>query len=459
MMDNKLGEYIQSKYGKRENWFINEVKAFKNQEKVREVEGIRSYLDGNHNILKREPYEYNGKLFHPKKIVMQYAKTLLDFQKQYLLHNPITLTGDEDVVKKLNQVNKKGRYERFNRKVLDKILKYGDVYEYVYKTSKTIKSKLIDADEGFPIYNENNEMLAFIEAYAHDGIEYYNVFTEKTVEKYKYENGKVVGLSRQNNLSGLPIHYHSESEYSDTQGRSELQDWISILDSMEDLLSKYQDSVYKFIDPIFVTQGQILKDEMLPTDIVGKGVNLDDGADARFVGNNLDHQSFESVYKKLMQSLLDISSTPAVSLNKTDVSNLSEVSIKLLFSLANTKASINEQFVEEGIEQRNEKIRELLRYDNVTFDDDAWDTLNMEFTYNTPSNHTEIIENITDLREIGALSMESLLEKSPYTTDIQVELDRLNGETKVSNQNEISTNLENEVDLEKQNENEKVDSI
>lgn len=425
---DKLQNYIATKHKNSNKWFIDEVKSFHNQDKIREVEGIRDYLDGNHKIMKSESYEYNGKVFHPKKIVLQYAKTLLDFQRTYLLHNPITLTGNEDVVKAFNTVSKKGKYERLNKQILDRVLKYGDCYEYVYKEGRAIKSKLIGASEGFPIYDHENVMVGFVEAYAHDGIEYYNVFTDKVVEKYKYENGRVVGLSRHANLSGLPIAYTSDNEMSDTEGRSELQDWIHILDGMEDLVSKYQDSVYKFMDPIPVATGQQLKGEGLPTNIVGGGINLDDGADFKFEGNKLDYQSFNAVYKTLMQSLLDVSSTPAVSLNKTDVSNLSEVSIKLLFSLANTKASINEQFMEDGIEERHDKIRILLGYDDVVFSDGDYDTLGVQFTYNTPSNNTEVIANIKDLREIGALSLESLLEKSPYTTDIQTELERLNKE-------------------------------
>lgn len=105
---DKLDEYVASKHKNRPTWFRDEVKAFSNQEKIREVGNIKEYLNGNHSILKRKAYEYNGKLYEPKKIVLQYAKTLLDFQKSYLLHNPITLTGNEDVVKTLNTTSRKG---------------------------------------------------------------------------------------------------------------------------------------------------------------------------------------------------------------------------------------------------------------------------------------------------------------------------------------------------------------
>ncbi|EIT84644.1 hypothetical protein A374_15000, partial [Fictibacillus macauensis ZFHKF-1] len=89
---------------------------------------------------------------------------------------------------------------------------------------------------------------------------------------------------------------------------------------MEDLISKYTDGFYKFMNPIPVAIGQQLKGEGLPTQVIGGGITLDDGSDFKLVSNGLDYKSFETIYKTLLQSLLDVSSTPAVSLNKTDIS-------------------------------------------------------------------------------------------------------------------------------------------
>jgi len=230
-------------------------------------------------------------------------------------------------------------------------------------------------------------------------------------------------------LSGLPIIYHNDNEMDETQGKSELDDWISILDGLEDLLSKYMDATYKFIDPLFIVSGQTLKGQNIDSSVVGKGINLDDGADAKFVNSQLDYKSFETIYKTLLQSLLDVSSTPAVSMNKTDISNLSEVSIKLLFQLSTIKAGMNEQFMREGLEQKFNKIRRLLEgYRNISFTDDEFDSLDLVFTYATPSNDKEIIDNMKTLREMGAISLEGILEDSPFTTDVQFELNRIMNE-------------------------------
>lgn len=145
------------------------------------------------------------------------------------------------------------------------------------------------------------------------------------------------------------------------------------------------------------------------------------------VGNNLDYQSFESIYRTLKQALLDVSSTPAVSLNNQDVSNLSEVSIKLLFSLADIKAGMNEKYIREGMEERFEKIRQILEIAGTEFDEDTFDSLGVVFQYARPQNETDIISNLKTLTDMGAISVESVLDKSPYTTDVQQEMERLSG--------------------------------
>lgn len=440
-LQSKLNQYVKDYHKNDSKWFMDEVNMFKQQARVNKIMGLKEYLNGSHLITQRPNEMYNGKELEAKRIVLQYAKTLLNFSTSYLLQHPLTLTGNEKVVSEFQKVNKKGKYDRFNLSVLDKVNKYGMVAEYVYLDQRVIKSKLIDPSCSFPIYDHENTLIAFIEAYVQDAVSYYTVFTDEVVYKYNNLNGKLKLVGQYANLSGLPIVYHNQNEMSDTEGRSELEDWMSILDAMEDLISKYTDAFYKFMNPIPVAIGQQLKGSGLPTRVVGGGLTLDDGSDFKLVSNGLDYQSFETIYNTLLQSLLDVSQTPAVSMNKTDISNLSEVSIKLLFSLANIKAGFNEQYMREGLEQRFDKIRRLLTYNGVSFTDDEYDTLDMVFRYAMPSNDKEIIENLKALRELHGLSLESLLGHSPYTSDVQVELERLREEG--NSVQDIPNNAEN----------------
>ena len=423
-----LKDYIKVKYNGNSNWFVEEFNSFENIERVQDTQEIRNYLSGQHAILNRPNYKYNGEVIEPRRIVIQMAKTILNFKTQYLLKNPVQLIGDNSMIKKFLKVNKLSRFDDKNETILNHMLKYGEVAEYLFINNKgRIESKLIDADNGIPVYNRYGDLIAFIERYLFDGITYWTVYSETVVEEWSNVGGQVTREGSHINISGLPIIYRVQDEQGTKQGYRELNDYVGILNNLEDIISKYTDSFYKFINPVPIIAGQQLKTS-LPSEIVGGGINLDDGSTFSFESGQLDSKSFESLYKTLQQTLLDVSSTPAVSMNKTDISNLSEVSIKLLFSLADTAAGTYENFLLEGFYVRWEKIIKLLSMRGVKVNDDQLSTLDFKFNYNTPANHKEIIENMKVQYEMGAISTETILEQSPYVVDVGEELFRLDGQ-------------------------------
>ena len=109
--------------------------------------------------------------------------------------------------------------------------------------------------DSYPVYNERGEYLAFIEHYTSNGIGYYTIYTPYTVEEYSNRGGDMHRTGAYRNLTGLPIRYLLPSETDDLKGRSDLEDWINIVDDMEDLISKYADSFYKFLNPLPVMTG------------------------------------------------------------------------------------------------------------------------------------------------------------------------------------------------------------
>lgn len=425
-----LQQYINAKYKGNENWFVEEVSNIPNQQRIQRVIANKDYLEGKHDILKRPNFVYNGEVVESRRIVLQTAKTLLQFQVEYLLKNNIQITGNERMADTFSLINKMGKYDFLNKEILEKILKFGQCAEYVYLKNGKIYSKILDPSEFTAIYNRHNDLIGVVEHYTFDGISYYVVYDEEVVKEYDDEGGRLKLSAQYANLSGLPIVYNSTDEYGSTEGVSSLEDWKGILDNMEDLLSKTMDATYKAISGIPVTTGQQLKGQ-LPTDIVGGGINLDDGASFKFEANQTDIKSFEKLYATLNQSLLDISMTPAISMNMTEISNLSEVSIKLLFSLADVRASLNEGYLKRGLYERYEKVRTLLAYRGVKMTDEQFYSLDFVFTYDQPSNETELLSNLKTQRELGAISLETLLERSPYVSDTMQEHARLKAEGSV----------------------------
>ncbi|WP_411347480.1 phage portal protein [Paenibacillus sp. WLX2291] len=412
-------------FGYGQHWFEEYCGDINQQMRIHNILDTKEYLAGLHAINNRVDEMFNGKRFVPRKIVLQYAKRLIEFGTAYLVGNKVTITGDEEVVNAIKKVYKNG-YEKMDFDIVHSVNKFGNAYEYNYIKDGKITSKLFDPADSYPVYNVDGEYIAFIEHYILSNISFYNVYYPERVEKYSNAGGQVYLKGTYTNLSGLPILYKNDNPIDVNYGRSDLDDYKTILDSMEDLISKSVDAFYKYITGIPVLKGQQLKgDQGLPTEVVGGGLVLDSDADFKFENNEFNHDAFESLYKHLMTSLLDISNTPGVVMGKVDISNLSETSIKLLFSLSNLKAMMSEKYIKLSMMQRLDQIRKLLELQGIMFSDEQFDTIDIVFAYAMPQSEKDIIDNLSKLRDMGAISIESILGQSPYTTDVGGELEKL----------------------------------
>lgn len=426
-----LQQYIKLNYNSNELWFIEEVQQFHHQKRILDVIKRKKYLNGKHAIMDRVVENYNGKPYQPNKILLQYGKLILNLEQTYLLGNRLTITGSEDVAKEMKRVYKKGQYDDTDFKLLGNVIKFGDAYEYVYldSKSKAIKSKVIENENSYAVHDDEGKLVSFIEYYiaGEEANEYYIVFTESEVEKWStIGTGKLHRISKNKNVGGLPIHYHNVNEINPLFGKSDLDDFIGIVDQLEDILSKFSDSFYKHHNPLTVVSGQELTGGGLNKHIVGNAIHLDDDSTIELKSVDLNEKAFSEIYNTLKQELLNISSTPAVSMNNTDISNLSETSLKILFTLADNKGKMNEKYLRNGLETRFEKVFELLNRKGIEFTEDDRDSLDIKFNYSKPQNETEIIDNLATLKGIGAISNETAIEINPYISNTNQELERLN---------------------------------
>jgi len=202
-----LKEYIKKYYDGSPAWFQDEVTNQWHFERVQNILDLKEYLSGKHAILNRPNEQYNGKPYRTRKIVLQLAKTLLNFETSFLLKNPVTLTSeDKATLEAFKEVYSKARYNSIDFKILDKVVKYGETYEYVFISENgNITSRIIPAEDSYPVFDETGKMIAFIEFYIVDGISYYILYTENEVIKYTDDSGELHIIGKYKNVSGLPI--------------------------------------------------------------------------------------------------------------------------------------------------------------------------------------------------------------------------------------------------------------
>ena len=130
----------------------------------------------------------------------------------------------------------------------------------------------------------------------------------------------------------------------------------------------------------------------------------------------------------LTQQLYAVASVPASVIGQGNIANVSEISLKLLFSQTDNKAKQMIQVLKEGMYKRFEYIRKLLVLQKVTFSDDIFDSLDVTFTVNRPVDTNNMMNELKTQRDMGAISIQTVIDKSPYTTNTALELQRIKDE-------------------------------
>lgn len=423
-----LEQYKQT-FNMPELWFKEEVNKPYHITRISNVIANKNYLKGNHRVKEREDAVYKGRELITRKTIINYAKTVLDFHDTYMLGKPITLTGNEETVKTFNDIYKLGQYSNVDYQILDRVLKFGDAYEVVFIENGVIKSKVLDSADCYPVYTDLGEYIAFIESWTDtlSSVTYWNVYYPTYVERWSNEGGEEHMYDSNINVCGLPVHYHNYSDDDYLFGDALLTDIKPLLDELEDIYSKLGDAIYvNTLNPLPVSTGTRL-DAGIPADATGYVLNLEGGGDFKIVSTTMDYNNIKFYIQSLKTMINEVACIPAV-LSNTEVSNISEMSMKMLFHLAGIKAQSNEKWMTTGIQERFEKWKTLLHMQGMT----ANDYVSIEFNLNMPMDDSEVYSNLEKMRAMGAISIQTIMDNSEYINDTVIEKERLKAEQVVA---------------------------
>lgn len=425
--ENKMTiyEYIDKQYNGNQHWFIEEISQKNHMARIAGVIANRDYLAGRHKILLKEDAQYKGKAFITRKTILNYAKTVIRFHNTYILGKPVTLSSDdENTVKTFNDIYELGQYESVDYEIIDRVNKFGDAYEVVYFENGIIKSKILDSACSYPVYDDQGEYLAFIEHWTdvYTSISYWNVYYGDYVEKWSNEGGNEHIVSTHTSM-GLPIHYHNNNDEDYNYGVSMLYDIKPIMDDLEDIMSKLGDAVYvNSLNPLPIAVGQRIE-STIPADVTGYVLNLDNG-DFKYASCNIDYNTVKLYLDNLKQMLMDISCIPSVLGSNASIANISEVAMKILFHMASINEMETVKWLNKGFRERFDRFRKILGMQGIN----AQDNVNVIYNVSMPVATSEMIANLKALREMGAISIESVMEKSDIVSDVDVEMYRLKNE-------------------------------
>ena len=430
---DRLQYYIEKQYGNDVKWFQTEVVQGNHTARICNVINNRDYLAGRHKILQRENSYYKGRELITRKTILNYAKTVLRFHNTYLLGKPVQLSCDnENTLKTLTDVYKLGHYDSVDYQIIDRVNKFGDAYEAIYVENGVIKSKILDNACSYPVYDDMGIYIAFIEHWtdAYTAISYWDVYYPNRVEHWNNEGGEE-RLVDTTTAVGLPIHYHNNNDEDYNFGVSLLDDIKPIMDDLEDILSKMGDSIYvNTLNPMPVAIGQRIESS-IPADATGYVLNLDVG-DFKYANCNIDYNTIKLYLDNLKQFLNDVACIPSVLGSNTNIANISEVSMQILLMMANVYAEENKKWLNIGFSERFAMFKKILGMQGISIDSD----IDVIYNVSMPVASTEMIANLKALQEMGAISRETIMEKSEFISDVEVEKKRLASEEPVEDKSE-----------------------
>ena len=390
---------------------------------IAKAQAIKNYMEGQHKVLERKDFMFKNETFHTAKIILQSIKPIIDFHTSYICGNPITIGGDSGQVKALSTVYKKGAYNKTNYDIAKNIYTYGNAYEYVYRDEKgVIRSKLIRPEDSYPIYNNYGEYVSFIEQW-NDLVtndQHSIVYTPTEVTEF---NGDTP-IETYNNTTGLPIHYTSGNmDRSGYFGVALTSDLIPIMNEIEGLLSKMSDSVNTLsLNPLGVSVGDRV-DSSVDSNVTGAVLNIEAGGDFKWATAELDNEAINTILNNLFNQFYVVAQVPSILYGQSNIANVSEVSLKLMFNGADNLSKKTAFSMQEGFNKRAEYIGKLLGMN--------LEGVNYTFNYSRPIDDNSLINDIKTQLDMGIMSKHTAMEKSPYIIDVEAEEQLLNNQNAV----------------------------
>ncbi len=426
---DRLSYYIEKQYGNNPRWFQEEVIQGNHAKRINDVINNRDYLAGRHKVLLRQDSQYKGKTLIVRKTILNYAKTVIRFHNTYLLGKPVQLScKDENTANTFADIYRLGHYDTVDYQIIDRVNKFGDAYEAIYVDNGVIRSKVLDNACSYPVYDDIGEYISFIEHWtdAYTAITYWDVYYPNYVEHWNNEDGVEHLVSTERSV-GLPIHYHNFNDEDYNFGLSMLVDIKPIMDDLEDIMSKLGDAIYvNTLNPMPVATGQRIESS-IPADATGYVLNLDVG-DFKYANCNIDYNTIKLYLDNMKQFLNDVSNIPSVLGSNTNIANISEVSMQILLMMANLNADETKKWLNLGFKERFKRFQKILNMQGISVESDV----DVIYNVSMPVASTEMIANLKALQEMGAISRETIMEKSEIITDVDVEKKRLEGEEQVT---------------------------
>ena len=386
-----------------------------NETQVRRYAKLGDYYLGQHDILKRAKDYFVSN----NKLVINYAKYIVDTNIGYLLGNPIEYQASDGIeIKNVLDAYKKQTINDLDSEIAKGSAIFGAQYEYIYADEESNpKSAKIDVRNAVVIYDntiEHKKMYGVIYSPVYkissNDVEYYSVLVVDKTKVYQFNLSdklfKKVEGPLPHAFGDVPlVEYRNNPE---RQG--DFEQVITLIDAYNTLQSDRINDKEQLVDAILCLYGMDMDDnqrQMLMDSRVLGGIPED--AKAEYLTKSLNEGEVDILRKNIESDIHKISMTPNMS-DENFVGNSSGVAIRYKLLAFEQNIKNKQRYMEKGLVERFRLYNQFLSTRSgmkiVPVEE-----VDVVFKRNLPSNDLEtsqVILNLMDLVDketlVGQLS-------------------------------------------------------
>ena len=404
----------------------------KHQRCVPDLNKLKAYYEGNHDILKDTARE--------NKLVCNHAKDITDTASSYFIGNPVTYKSDQDIKLLMDALETAGGDEADGDNGLD-LSVYGRAYEYIYTRQEETELfiKNLSPHNTFMVYDdtiEQNELFGVYYYARKDDTDAGNTIYVATIltQNYKY----VLNIQNIDTPQALieppEAHFKGEVpliEYLNNKlGIGDFQLQIPLIDAYNALMSDRVTDKEQFIDAILAIYGTLLSDE---DDEPGDGAGSEkamkrlrrekllempgDGSKAEYITRTYDEAGVEILKKAIEQDIHKFSHIPCMT-DESFGGNVSGVAMEFKLLGMENITKIKTRYYKKGLRKRLRIFANFLDTRSGIHVDVT--TITPIFTRALPKNLLEISQIVANLW--GKVSRKTLLAQVPFVDDVEEEL-------------------------------------
>lgn len=394
------------------------------------------------------------------RLVVNYAKYIVDMFNGYFIGIPATVSHDDQVISDyVNDFRKFNDMEDSESELSKLVDIFGHAFWYVYQDEDANTRVTYNSPMNMLIVHDNSvaERPKFAVRYMIDeetGAGTGEVVTDKETIYFTLDNaGDVLFGERTNHIySHLPIIEVIENE----ERRGIFESVKTLLNALNKAVSEKANDVDYFADAYLKIIGMELDDEVSSSIRDNRVFNLwgESGSqlDVDFLQKPNADQTQENLIVLLRDAIFNISMV--ANLSDKDFGNSSGTALAYKLQAMDNLAKSKDRKMQSGFNRLYEVV---LSVPTTQVPEDAWSELNYKFTRNVPKNTLEEAQIVSQLN--GQVSDETKLSVLSIVQDPKEELERMEDEEAKGSelqrrmaQNERMSDFAIVVDAEKGNE-------